>query len=155
MGWVTLNLRKLSLRSGVNSLELRDLQMSRQVRGIQRNLSYEQSVYNKLKKQELNEAKSEYLKIRDARPDISSDDYAEWQMNYSAANEDYQDEKQDINDYYDDILNELEEAATDEETRLQEEQTTVESQLEAMRSEMESVNEQISSDIENSKLNFK
>ncbi len=156
MGWVTLTLRKLTLRSEVNSLELRDLQMSRQIRGIQRNLSYEQSVYNKLKTQELNEAKKTYLEIRDGeRPSVSSSEYAEWQLKYSAANEDYQDQKQNINNYYDDILNELEEAATDEETRIQEEQTTVEAQLEAMRSEMESVGEQISSDIESSKLNLK
>ena len=155
MGWVTLTLRKLTLRAEVNSLELRDLQISREIRKNQRNLSYEQSVFNNSKKQELAAAKADYLEIRDQRPDTSSDEYSEWQLDYSAAQEDYQAQKQDINDYYDDIMSELEEAATDEETRLQEEQTTLEAQLEAMRSELESVNEQISSDIDSSKLNLK
>ena len=155
MGWVTLTLRKLTLRAEINSLELRDLQLSRKTRSIQRNLSYEQSIYNNSKQHELNAAKSAYLEIRDNRPETDSADYADWQLDYSAAREDYEAQKQDINNYYDDILSELEEAATDEETRIQEEQTTLEAQLEAMRSELESVNEQISSDIDSSKLNLK
>ncbi len=155
MSWVTLTLRKLTLRAEINSLELRDIQMSRQIRSIQRNLSYEQSVFNNSKKHELADAKSSYLEIRDNRPETDSEEYADWQLDYSAAREDYEAQKQDINDYYDDILSELEEAATDEETRMQEEQTTVEAQLEAMRGELETVNEQISSDIESSKLNLK
>ena len=155
MGWVTLTLRKLTLRAEISSLELRDIQMSRQIRSVQRNLSYEQSVFNNNKKQELSAAKADYLEIRDNRPEVGSDEYNEWQLEYSAAREDYEAQKQDINDYYDDIMNELEEAATDEETRLQEEQTTLEAQLEAMRSELETVSEQISSDIDSSKLNLK
>jgi len=155
MGWVTLTLRKLTLRGEINSFEMRDIQMSRQIRSIQRNLSYEQSIFNNKKKHELADAKKEYLAIRDARPDVKSDEYQTWQLDYNDAREDFEGQKQDINDYYDDIMNELEEAATDEETRLQEEQTSLEAQLEAMKGELESVSESISSDISSSKLNLK
>ena len=155
MGWVTLTLRKLTLRAEINSLELRDIQMSRQIRSVQRNLSYEQSVFNNNKKQELSTAKAEYLEIRNNRPEIGSDEYEQWKLDYSQAQEDYNAQKEDINSYYDDIMQELEEAASDEETRLQEEQTTLEAQLEAMRSELDVVSEQISSDIDSSKLNLK
>ena len=103
MSWVTLTLRKLTLRAEINSLELRDIQMSRQIRSIQRNLSYEQSIYNNSKQHELNAAKSAYLEIRDDRPETDSDEYADWQLDYSAAREDYEAQKQDINDYYDEI----------------------------------------------------
>ena len=153
MGWVTLSLRKLSLRAEINALEMRDIQMSRQIRSIQKELSYEQSIFNKSKKEELFAAKQPYLDMREERPDGDDQQaYNEWSVEYSDAQRDYEERKQEINQYYDDMMQELEEEATDEETRLQEEQTVLEAQLEALRAEMETVSEQISSDIDSQKI---
>ena len=152
MGWVSLTLRKLSLRSSIQSKELRDIQISRAVRANNRQLSSDQSVQNR--QDELNDAKSVYMEVRDDKPDSDSPEYSEWMQTYNEAREDYEAQKLDINNYYDDILKELEEEATDRETNYQEEQTTLESELEAMRSEFDSVKEQISSDIEKSTIEF-
>ena len=153
MGWVSLTLRKLSLRESINSHELRDIQISRQMRSIHRALSYDQSVHTSAKKLELQEAKEAILDLRDRKPeDYGSNEYNEWYQEYTDAQTDYQEEKMNINEYYDEILNEIEEESTDEETILQEEQTSLEAQLESMRSEFDAVKEQISSDIENTTL---
>ena len=156
MGWVSLNLRMQTCKQEKNRGELQDIQLSRAIRRIQRRLSFDQSIYNKAKTSELNEAKKEMLEVREGRPETSDQEaYMEWQQLYSDAKSDYEAQKNDINDYYDDILQELEEEATDEETAKQDEQTTLESQLEDISAEMESIKEQISADIQASQIQFK
>lgn len=154
MGWVTLTLRKLTLKAEISSAQFQDIQLSRQLRSTQRHLSYDQSVFNSEKKAELRDAKAAYMEIRKNRPDIGSEEYENWKVEYANAQEDYQAQKQDIEDYYDDIMEELEQEAQDEETRIQEEQTTLEAQLQAMQAELESVNDQIKSDIDSSKISL-
>lgn len=155
MGWVTLSLRKLTLRSQINDFELEDLKLSRQLRTVHRHLSYDKSVLNSDKNQELRAAKEGYLEARDKRPDITSDEYAEWQQTFADAREDYQSAKADIEDHYDTLMEDIEEEATDKENEIQEEQTVLEAELEAIRQELEAVNEQISNDIQSTKISLK
>lgn len=150
MGWVTLTLRKLTLRAEINNLELRDLQLSRELRRVHREKSYEQSVYNRAKKEELAAAKSALDNIRNSKSsdwEYGSNEYKQWQEQYALAKEDYEGQKLDINNYYDDLQNEMEEETTDKETEIQDEQTEIEAQLQAMRAELETVNDQIGSDV--------
>ena len=106
MAWITLTLRKQSLKSQVTELNNESVQLSRQQRSVHRHLSYEESAFDTAKKSELRKAKSAYLKIRNERPDVDSEEYEEWKVEYSAAQEDYQAQKQDIEDYYDDVKEE-------------------------------------------------
>lgn len=154
MGWISLSLRKLSLKAAISDGEFRDIELSRQVRQNARNLSYEQSIYNADKTQELNDAREAYTAVRKQRPSVDSDGYADWQNKYADAKEDYEREKNDIEDYYDGIMEELEYDATNEEERITEEQSTLEAQLEAWNSELEAINDQISTDIDNSQINL-
>jgi len=155
MGWVTLSLRKLTLRTQINDFELQDITLSRQLRTTQRHRAYDKSRLEASKKSEITEAKKAYTKAREDRPEVTSEEYAEWQANYAAAKEEYEAQKLDIDDYYDGLMEDIEEEATDEENRIQEEQTTLEAELEAVRQELEAVNEQISSDIQSSKISLK
>ncbi len=152
MGWVSLTLRKQSLQLAISDAEFRDIELSRKLRKCHRNLAYEQSVYNADKTRELNDARATYTAMRNSRPSVKSEGYAEWQNAYSDAKEDYEQQRNDIEDYYDGILEELERDATDEEDAINQERTTLEAQLEAMRTELEAVGEQISQDIQNGKL---
>ena len=155
MGWVTLALRKQTLQAEINSAEYQDIQLSRDLRRVQRHLSYDQSIYNADKAQELKDAKDGYKTTRDARPsNIDSKEYAEWEVKYKEAQEDYQEHKSQIEDYYDGIQQELEEDASLEEQAIQEEQAQLEAQLQAMRAELETINEQIKSDIDAQKISL-
>jgi hypothetical protein len=154
MGWVSLSLRKLSLRANVSNLELRDIQISRTLRQTQRQLSYEQSIMKNDRAGQLRDIKEVYDAIKADRPEIDSDEYNEWYMEYQDAREKYEFEKNEIQTYFDDQLAMLEDEAADKEALLQQEQTTVEAQLEAARAELEAVSEQISADIESSAIKF-
>ena len=154
MGWVSLSLRKLSLRANISNLELRDIQISRTLRQTQRQLSYEQSIMKNNRSGELRDIKEVYDEIKGDRPEMDSEEYNEWYMEYQDAREQYEFEKNEIQTYYDDQLAMLEDEAADKEALLQEEQTTVEAQLEAARAELEAVSEQISADIESSAIKF-
>ncbi len=152
MGWVTLTLRKQTLKSSINTAEFQDIQLSRKLRATQRHLSYDQSIYNADKSQELKDAKSAYTNIKNQRPSVDSTEYEQWKVDYANAQEEYNAQKQDIEDYYDGIMSELEDEAATEENRVQEEQTSLEAQLQAMNAELETVSEQISSDIDAQKI---
>lgn len=156
MGWVSLSLRKASLRRDISNLELRDIQISRTIRQTERQMHYDQTIIKNNKSADLKEIKDVYDEVKGRRPeDLTSTEYSEWYQEYSDAKEEYEYQKLQISELYDDQLEMLEEEASDKETELQEEQTTVEAQLEAMRAEFDAVKEQISSDIESSviKLN--
>lgn len=156
MGWVSLSLRKASLRRDISNLELRDIQISRTIRQTERQMHYDQTIIKNNKSADIKEIKAVYDAAKDGKPkDISSTEYSEWYQAYSEAKEEYEYQKLQISELYDDQLEMLEEEASDKETDLQEEQTTVEAQLEAMRSEFDAVKEQISTDIQNSVINLK
>ncbi len=149
MGWVSLLLRKQSLRASINETQMQKIALSRQLRSYQRQTSYETTIFNNDKTMELREAKQPLDALREQRPDIKDKDaYQEWQIEYMDAKEDYEAQKVDINDYYDQIMNELEEESTDEETRITTEQDQLEAQLESMNQELQSISEAISSDIQ-------
>ena len=152
MAWTTLTLRKKDLKNTINIHELRDIELSRETRAVQRQLSYNQSIFNAEKTKELRDAKSDYSAVKKDRPGIKDDDYQEWQQKYADAKEDYEEQKTNIEEYYDSEMNEIEEEATDRENDIEQERTTLEAQLQAVRSELESVNDQIKSDIDSSKL---
>ena len=153
MGWVTLTARKQSLRLAMSNLEMRDLQISRSLRSLQRESVYEQSIIKSNKNTELREIKNVFDEIKEDRPeDKKSDEYAEWSNDYALAKEEYEAEKLDINEMYDDELSRLEEETAEKEADFQREQTTVEAQLEAMQTEYDVVKEQISKEIEESAI---
>lgn len=154
MAWITLSLRKQSLQSQVTELNNEDVQLSRQQRAVHRHLSYEESVFDTQKKSELRKAKSDYLKIRNERPDIDSEEYEEWKVEYSAAQEDYQSQKQDIEDYFDSIKEELESESQDEEDTIQEQITRTETQRDAMSAELQSLTDQIKTEIQGEAIKF-
>ena len=157
MGWVTLNGRTLTLRTDINQMELQDIALSREIRGIQRNLSYQQSVYNKEKKRDLANAKREMNQVREAKPEdakYGSNAYNEWNTTYQEKRSEFEEQKVEIEDYYDGLLEEIEQEATDRETEKQEEQTVLEANLEAQRAELDVVKEQVSSDIDSSTIKF-
>ncbi len=164
MGWVTLTLRKKDLKNTISEYELRDIELSRETRSVQRQLAYEQSIFNADKTKELRAAKANYTAVKGQKvelPDDTTDKeamkayntaYDEWKTNYAMAKEDYEAKKVEIEDFYDDQMNEIEQEATDRENDIEQERTTIEAQLQAVRSELESVNDQIKSDIDSSKL---
>lgn len=152
MGWTTLTLRKQNLKADINLYEFQDIQLSRQLRAVSRHLTYDQSVQNAAKTEEVNAAKETYDSVRKQRPDIDSDEYADWKQQYDDAQTDYQAQSQDIKDYYDSVMKDLEDESADEENAIQDEQTSLEAQLQAIREELEVVNEQIKSDISSDKI---
>lgn len=154
MAWLTLALRKQTLKAQITELNYDDIQLSRRKRSVHRHLSYEQSTFNSMKTAELRNAKSEYLEIRNRRPDIDSEEYEEWKVEYSAAQEDYQSEKAGIEDYYEDLNQEAEAEAEDEENALDDEITRVETQRDAMNAELQAITDQIKTEIEASAIKF-
>ncbi len=152
MGWVTLTLRKQTLKACISDSQFRDIQLSRETRSIERHLAYDKSCYNSEKQRELADAKSAYMDIRNKRPSIDSEEYQQWKVEYAEAQEDYQAKKQDIQDYYDDLMEEIELEAKEEQDRIEDEKTTLEAELQAMQSELEAVSEQIKTDIDSSKI---
>ena len=164
MGWVTLTLRKKDLKNTISEYELRDIELSRETRSVQRQLAYDQSIFNADKTKELRAAKANYTAVKGDKvklPDDTTDKeamkayntaYEDWKTKYDMAKEDYEAKKVEIEDYYDSEMNEIEEEATDRENNIEQERTTIEAQLQAVRSELESVNDQIKSDIDSSKL---
>jgi len=150
MGWVSLSLRKASLRMDISNLELRDIQISRTLRQTQRQMHYDQSVIKNNKAAELLDIKSVYDEVKSRRKGTDDPEYNEWYQEYMDAREEYEYQKLQITEMYDDQLAMLEEEASEKEADLQQEQTTVEAQLEAMQAEMDVVSEQISKDIEDS-----
>jgi len=158
MGWVTLTLRRETLDIEGNNLEFRDTQLSRRLRNVQKNLSHDQSVFNKNKHAELAKAKKPYEEVKARKGDnmeYGSDEYNQWYQELADAKEKYEAEKLDIENRYDDMNNEAEEESTDKENEIKDEQVNVESQLESNKSELEVVKQQISTDIDQSKLNLK
>lgn len=154
MGWVSLLLRKQTLRQSINEHQMQKIALSRQLRSYQRQSSFDETVFNNDKSQELRAAKEPLDALRKKRPNVDSDEYKEWQQKYNDAKEKYESEKIDINDYYDGILNELEEEATDEETRITTEQDELQAQLDNMSQELEALSDAISTDIQNTALKF-
>ena len=153
MGWVTLTARKLALRLAINTLEKRDIDISRQLRASHRQYAYDQSIFKNNKAFELREIKESYDEVRDERPeDRESEEYNEWYQEYQFAKEDYEAAKFDINEMYEAELAMIEEESQEQESMLQQEQTTIESQLEAQRAEYDVVKEQISKEIEESAI---
>ena len=153
MGWVTLAARKQSLRLSMNSLEMRDLSLSRSTRSTQRTSAYEQSIIKNNKASELRDIKDVLDEIKSERPeDIKSDEYSEWYQEYTLAREDYEAERVEITEMYEDQLAMVEEECADKEAEIQQEQQTVEAQLEAMNAEFDVVKEQISQEIEQSTI---
>lgn len=154
MGWVSLLLRKQSLRQQINATQLEQMQLSRQLRSYQRESSYQTTIFNNDKADELRAAKEPLDEMRKNRPSVDSDEYKEWQQEYNDAKEDYEAQKVDINDYYDGIMNELEEESTDEETRIQTQQDELSATLEVLNAELQAVSEGISSDIQSTAVKF-
>ena len=155
MAWITLALRKQTLKAEISSLNFEDLQLSRERRAVHRHLSYEESIYNTSKKEEIRNAKSAYNEIRDQRPSVADTQaYEEWKVQYAQAQEDYQAQKQDIEDYYDDLCADLEADAQDREDHLEEEQTRVETQRDAMSAELQAITDQVKQEIEISAIKF-
>lgn len=155
MSWISLALRKQALKAQINELNYEDIQLSRKKRSVHRHLSRDKAASNADMKSELSAIKSEYLEVRNSRPeDIKSDEYQEWAVKYNEAKEDYESRKADIQDYYDDYNEEIEAEAQDEEDYIDDEITRVEAQRDAMNSELQSITDSIKSQIESDAIKF-
>ena len=159
MSWVTLSLRKQTLKAEISELNFEDIQLSHQKRAISRHLSYEKSIFSREKKASLAEAKTTYLNVRDERKtidtsDTNSTEYKDWSARYSEAEMDWKQQQEEINDYYDQIQEDLEAEANDREEEIDEEITTVETQRDAMNAELQAITDEVKSEIENSAIKF-
>lgn len=154
MGFGTLLMGSKEERYNVNFGNLNVMQLSRQKTNNSKHLSYEQTIFNNDKSQELREAKEPLDSLRKDRPPVDSDEYKEWQQNYNDAKEDYEAQKVDINDYYDGIMNELEEESTDEETRITTNSDQIQAYVEYASQMQQSEAQGVSSDIQNSTPKF-
>lgn len=170
MGWVTLTLRKQTLRAQMNSYEFQDLTLSMQRRSLERQKSYDLSSLKVQQASLFAPVKDEYQKAKDEYQDYLRNKYSSdeddssssssnnelnlMQMDYQAAKEKYEEDKAAIEDYIDTIKEEVEAEATDKETKLDEEQTEIESILQSVQKEMESVDQQIGTDVQNSAIKF-
>lgn len=153
MGWVTLTARKQSLRLAISDHQMRDIELSRSKRKMQRTSAYEIMLKQTAKSKELREIKETYNKVRDERPeDRTSDEYNDWYIEYQEAKEKYEADRLDISEIYDQEMAMLEEEKSEAEADIDQEQVTVEAQLEAMNAEFDVVKEQISKEIENSTI---
>ena len=173
MGWVTLALRKASLKQEHSYYQLRLLQISREKRQMARRKSYEsQSILND-QNQALAPLKETYYGNRQsimdeikqtreaakaAGEDISTytngngKTVADLQMELSNAQLDYQEQVNDEKTFYEDELAILEEEAADEELILDQEQIEVETQMEAISQELQAVSEAVSAQIQSSTI---
>ncbi len=154
MAWISLALRKQSLKADINELTNYDIQLSRKKRQVHRHLSYEQSANKSAKTAELRAIKEPYMALRKMRPDTKSENYQDWQNAYNDAKEDYQAQKADIEDYYDELNEELETEAQDEEDQIDEEITQTETQRDAMNAELQALQDQIKTEIQSSAIKF-
>ena len=155
MAWMTLALRKQSLKPEIAELNYEDLQLSRRKRSLHRHLAHDKAAYNAAMKAELAEVKGVYMDVRNERPeDIKSDDYQKWSADYSEAKEDFEAYKADIKDYYDDLNEEIETEAQDEEDLIDDEITRVETQRDARNEELQSITDQVKAQIEADALKF-
>ena len=154
MGWITLSLRKQTLKAQISELNTEDIQLSRKQRSVHRHLSYEESVFDAQKKNELRKAKSTYMQMRNLRPDVDSEEYDEWKTAYADAQEDYQAQKQDIEDYYDELKEDIESDSQDEEDAIEEEITRTETQRDAVTAELQALTDQIKTEIQSNAIKF-
>ena len=162
MGWTTLTLREKNVRTDKNELEQRDIELSRQLRSEQRNLAYEQSIFQADKNQELKGERDEFDDVRLSKPNKADYDdndaytlaYNDWKSEYDQAKEDYEGMTADTNDYYDTYMDILEQASTELQEDIENEQTTLEAQLSAVNQEIDVVDQQTNTDIQQSKLSL-
>ena len=172
MGWVTLSLRKQTLQADINELNFQDIQLSRKIRGVQRHLSYETSVFDSEKSASLKEARTDYDSAKKGRPSRSeytaenyngdedaakeayNQAYDEWKANYDEARENYLADKEEIEDEYDDMKEMLEEEAKNQEDAYNDQKTQVETQRDAENAELQALTDEIKSEIESSAIKF-
>ena len=155
MGWVTLSLRKQTLRAEISSNTFESLQLSREKRQLQRHLNYEKSLFDHKKQGELSAAKAPVNAKRDERPDdVNSDKYSTWKEQYNQIQDAYNSKKQDIEDYYDEISAQLEEEANEREQAIQEQMDELEVQRQDMQAEFDAIKDQIKTEIQNSAISF-
>ncbi|MBQ8475706.1 hypothetical protein IJ531_01440 [bacterium] len=154
MAWISLALRHPENKQYGNQLTTNITEYSRAIRGVHRHLSVEQAHFNRLKKTELRDIKSEYMEVRDRRPDIKGDsaEYENWKVEYTKAQEDYQNRKADIEDYFDDVNSDLESDAQDEEDWWQQLQTQDETQIDAVSAEDQAIADSIKTEIDNAAI---
>ena len=161
MGWVTLTVRKQSLKRQHNDYELQLLEISHSRRQLSRGKQSELSLMNYDKQTEIenlkdstgyNEYKEEY---QQALKDGDKESVSEAAQAYSAAKADFDEQKEYVTQYYDNESEELESETTERENDLDEEQTQIEAIIESISQEIESVGQQISSDIQGSTIQLK
>ncbi|MBQ2983252.1 MAG: hypothetical protein IJD57_00440 [Candidatus Gastranaerophilales bacterium] len=156
MGWVTLTLRKESLRQSIHDGQSDDTRMSRTIRANSRQLSLDQTLKQNELQRLIKDAKEDtgYLALEEERKSMSVSDpgYEQWSEEFKQAQEDFQEAKVNLQDEYDIILQNLEEEATDREQRMSDQQVILEANLQAWNAELEAVNEAISSEIEAQKI---
>ena len=152
MSWVTMNLRTGTNKVQINNLELRDIQYSRELRSIHRELAFNKTRLNNEQKNKEKELKEEYDAKRKERPDVKSDEYNTWATEFAEIKEDYEANKLDNDEFYESYQADLEEEATAEENFIQTQQNELEAELQAVRQELEVTKEQVGADIQSSKI---
>ena len=94
--WVTLTERKTSVLAHHNDVAQQEITNSRSTRSIHRNSTYEQSVIKRNRTADLKTIKEPYDLLKKDRPDVDSEEYNEWYMEYQDAREEYEHQKTQI-----------------------------------------------------------
>ena len=149
MGYPTLAARLNQLKAESNQLELRDLEISTEMKQNSRDSQLEvtkiENYYSEQtsRLQEAYEARKDELSASQSYMESS-----EYQEALDEAAEQYQEEYNRLQTECEEECAMEEEEATTKETQLETQQTQVEAEMEAVSNEIEAVNDQISSDIE-------
>ena len=139
----------------INDLEKDILFTTRERRTLHKAQTRDQSIFNKKKKAELQDAKKGYDEVKSQKPQgvkTTDEAYTEWSQLLADKKEEYESQKYDIDSMYSDILNELEEETTDQENYLDEKQERDQTQLESEKADLDNKKEARSNDIDRAKF---
>lgn len=153
MGWITLSQTEVGLIKAINQGQMDDLNLSRQINQIKRELGLDQTFIQNEMEREIENEKQPYLEVLELRDDleVGTNEYNDWTIQYRAAQEAFLASKNDIMSEYDIILNNLEQEATDKEQIKADQQLLIEVSIESWQAELQNIGEAISSDIESQK----
>ena len=155
MGWVTLTMRKKTLKVQHNNYELELLQISSQRRALARGKRAQLAALKAQQTAEINslagydQAKENYQEQLESK---DKDNIATAQFAYQEAKAEYEQQKAQIQAFYEDEKEDLEAETTEQENELDEEQTELESIIESISQELQAVSQQISQDIQSSTI---
>jgi len=148
--WILCQQRVTELMQDKAATVLDITALSRQKRQMARNLRAETSALQSKQQSEIYDVKQAFDKVKKSRPNVNSEEYAEWEKKYAEAKEKYDSENASIKNYYDDLKAQVEADAKELEEQIDEEKTEKETYLEEINQEIESVKSAMSEYAKNS-----